>query len=142
MNFLKLLLPIFLSLNSCKAQENKKLDTFIITEFVKNNVTNINLIKEKKLYVLGYGYSFFVNDIEVTYLSLKKVKDKVQREGEFNMVSMEDIYIDVGLLKTSFKFLTAKKNGKTDFITQDKFNETYCVKYECEKKTYVIKKCR
>ena len=61
--------------------------------------------------------------------------------GEFNLVSMKDLNLESGLLKTSFEFLTAKKKSKVDFITQDYFNEVYCVKYDCDEKKYIIEWC-
>lgn len=142
MKFYSILLVLFLSSYSCKAQKSVLLKEAFIAEFIKHNKDVNTEFKEEKLFILGYGNSFSAYGIEVMYLSLAEVKEKVQTDGEFYILSMEDIFIDKEAFKTSFKFLLAKKDHPTDFtVSPDNEGEFYCLKYNCDTEGFSVFWC-
>tara|TARA_R110000851_G_scaffold63303_2_gene144995 strand:- start:196747 stop:197190 length:444 start_codon:yes stop_codon:yes gene_type:complete len=141
MKFYSILL-LFLASFSCTAQKSESLKEVFIAEFIKHNKELNTDFKEQKLFILGYGNSFSAYDIEVKYLSLAEVKKKVQSDGEFYILSMEDIFIDKEAFKTSFKFLLAKKDYPTDFtVSPDNEGEFYCLKYNCDTEGFSVFWC-
>lgn len=133
---------IFLYVNSCVAQNSNLLNERVITKFIeKNKEFSEPFLTNNFLYLFGVGKNFEVGEIKVVFLNLESVKKKVEKDGEFNLIKMNEIEQQDDYLKVSFNHLRAKKNDRVDFIYFDNFNSDYCIKFDCETNSFNIFWC-
>ena len=142
MRILGIFFVLWMSIYSCMAQDKSSLEVSIITKFVDDNKEfEEPYLKGGVLYLFGYGENFLVGNIEVIFLNLEEVKEKVRKTGEFEIVEMGKIIKSDNIFKVSFIRLKAKNNSKINFTISDNFNSDYCVIFNCNTNNFDILWC-
>jgi hypothetical protein len=137
--YIKLLL--ILVINSYSQVNNKSLKELFIDKLCEDKQDYSLISKLDTLYVFGKGTNYIHRGTFISFMEINEVRKKVKKNGEFNMVFLNEIIIVKDKITSSFEFLKALKKGKTDFVYFDDSNAIYCLEYNCEKKNNEVVWC-
>ena len=136
-----LILTLIIGVSNCKSQSNQSINKLFINQFITDNKKDLIVFAKDTLYIYGEGLNYKENDIYVNFLEFKEIKDKVAKNGKFNLIEMSEIFVNNNLFKIEFNFLIALKDEEVDFATSHNTSLIYCMKFNCKKNIFEVYEC-
>lgn len=126
---------------SCKSQETTPLNELFVNKYISDFKDELNLFNNE-IYIYGEGKDFYSNSILVNFLDLEEIKELVSIKGKFRLIEMSEINVSNEYLKVTFDILIALENEEADFAGSDNTFITYCARFDCNSKKYIITLCK
>jgi hypothetical protein len=134
------ILVLVLSFSNCKSQNIKPINSLFIDKFIDDN-KNSNLFHKDTLYIYGRGVNYKSYNIYVKFLEFNDIKNKVENQGNFNLIEISEVFVKKDILMIEFSFLIALKDENVDFATSHDTNLTYCMKLNSNTKEFSVVDC-